>query len=162
IDLVRPELRFDLRTALHRAIERGEPTLSSAIPVRFNGHAHRVFMQVKPASDEPDRVRNALVMFIEGEAIEGGEQGLATPAAGPAQEVVRQLQEELQLSQARLRETREESEATNEELRAANEELQSINEEYRSTSEELETSKEELQSINEELQTVNNELKLKL
>jgi len=76
--------------------------------------------------------------------------------------VVKQLQEELQLTQGRLRATREESEAASEEFRAANEELQSINEEYRSTSEELETSKEELQSINEELQTVNSELKSKL
>jgi two-component system CheB/CheR fusion protein len=162
IDLVRPEFRFDLRTALHRAFERDEASLSPPIPVRFNGHPVRVFIQVKPVPEDPDRPRNVLVMFIEGEAVEGAEQGALTPATGPAQEIIRQLQEELQLSQAKLRETREESEATNEELRAANEELQSINEEYRSTSEELETSKEELQSINEELQTVNNELKLKL
>jgi two-component system CheB/CheR fusion protein len=131
--------------------------------VRFNGHPHRVFIQVKPASDETERTRNVLVLFIEGEAVEDATaEGAAAAADGPARDIIRQLQEELQLAQARLRETREESEATNEELRAANEELQSINEEYRSTSEELETSKEELQSINEELQTVNNELKLKL
>src|SRR6185437_169307 len=77
-----------------------------------------------------------------------------------ANDTVRRLTQELDLSQSRLRTMREESEAANEELRAANEELQSINEEYRSTAEELETNKEELQSINEELQTVNSELKL--
>ena len=163
VDLVRPELRFELRSALHRSFELGQPTLSLPILVRFNGAPHRVHLQVKPAEAEvgaETKPRQAVVLFIEGEAV-------LHEAAAPGQtsatdETVRRLTEELALTQARLRTTREESEAANEELRAANEELQSINEEYRSTSEELETSKEELQSINEELQTVNSELKLKL
>jgi two-component system CheB/CheR fusion protein len=160
-DLVRQELRFDLRSALHRAFERREATLSMPILVRFNGAPHRVYLHVKPVLQDRDPTRHALVMFIEGEAVEVAAHEGSAPLE-PADETIRQLQEELQLAQSRLRATREESEAANEELRAANEELQSINEEYRSTSEELETSKEELQSINEELQTVNNELKLKL
>jgi two-component system CheB/CheR fusion protein len=162
-EMVREELRFDLRAALHRAFERGEPTLSMPLPVRFNGERHRVYLQVKPVLQDGDPTRYALVMFIEGEAISEGVAETALEGAdGAAGETVKQLQLELQMAHNRLRATREESEAANEELRAANEELQSINEEYRSTSEELETSKEELQSINEELQTVNNELKLKL
>ena len=36
-DIVRPELRLELRTALHRALEQGLPSLSLPIPVRFNG-----------------------------------------------------------------------------------------------------------------------------
>jgi two-component system CheB/CheR fusion protein len=165
VDLVRQELRFELRAALHRALEQGESTLTMPILISFNGAPHRVYLQVKPTAENGDgRPRTVLVLFIEGDAVE---QVLA-PAEQPsernrsADETVRRLTEELQLTQSRLRTTREESEAANEELRAANEELQSINEEYRSTSEELETSKEELQSINEELQTVNSELKLKL
>lgn len=162
-EMVREELRFDLRTALHRAFERGEATLSMPLAVPFNGSKHRVDLHVKPVLQDNDPVRYALVLFIEGEAVESDAVGTSLNSTGEAaNQTVRQLQEELQLSQNRLRATREESEAANEELRAANEELQSINEEYRSTSEELETSKEELQSINEELQTVNNELKLKL
>jgi two-component system CheB/CheR fusion protein len=161
VDLVRPELRFELRSALHRAFELGQPTLSLPILVRFNGASHPVHLQVKPAAEENAAdPRHAVVMFIEGEPIEG------VPAMPDEQaatdETVRRLREELELTRERLRTTREESESATEELRAANEELQSINEEYRSTSEELETSKEELQSINEELQTVNAELKLKL
>lgn len=164
-ELVRPELRFDLRSALHRAFERGEATLSTPIPVKFNGGSpHRVYLNVKPILQEGDPAYYALVMFIEGEPVD--ESGLVSsdsiPLDDPERRKIQLLQEELQLAQSRVRATREESEAANEELRAANEELQSINEEYRSTSEELETSKEELQSINEELQTVNNELKLKL
>ncbi|HUI98064.1 MAG TPA: chemotaxis protein CheB [Xanthobacteraceae bacterium] len=160
VDLARPELRFELRSALHRAFELRQSTLSLPILVRFNGSPHRVHLHVKPAGDEAEgQSRYAVVLFIEGEAVE---TAAGTPEQRATDETVRRLSEELQLTQARLRTTREESETANEELRAANEELQSINEEYRSTSEELETSKEELQSINEELRTVNSELKLKL
>jgi two-component system CheB/CheR fusion protein len=160
VDLVRSELRFELRSALHRVFEQQAATLSLAIPVRFNGAAHRVLIQVRAAdTNDLGEASNAVVMFIEGEQIAESLAGIDERATD---ETVRRLTQELELTQARLRTVREESDAANEELRAANEELQSINEEYRSTSEELETSKEELQSINEELQTVNSELKLKL
>ncbi|HEX5421391.1 MAG TPA: CheR family methyltransferase [Gammaproteobacteria bacterium] len=160
VDLARPELRFELRSALHRAFEQHLPTLSLAVPVRFNGAARRVHLNVKPVENKLDEPRHAVVMFIEGEEID--EDAAAFDQRQTTDKTVRRLTEELELTQSRLRTVREESEASTEELRAANEELQSINEEYRSTSEELETSKEELQSINEELQTVNSELKLKL
>lgn len=163
-EMVREELRFDLSTALRRAFERGESTLSRPLSLQLNGSKHRVYLQVKPVLQDKDPTRYALVLFIEGEAVDQEvlENNADRRGGGAVGEVVRELQEELQLAHDRIRATREESEAANEELRAANEELQSINEEYRSTSEELETSKEELQSLNEELQTVNNELKLKL
>jgi two-component system, chemotaxis family, CheB/CheR fusion protein len=160
VDLVRPELRFELRSALNRVFEQQAATLSLPILVRFNGAPHRVHLAVKPVrQDGTAEPRQAVVMFIEGEALE---EAVAAIDRQPNDESVRRLTQELELTQTRLRTVREESDAANEELRAANEELQSINEEYRSTSEELETSKEELQSINEELQTVNSELKLKL
>jgi two-component system CheB/CheR fusion protein len=162
-ELVRPELRFDLRAALHMAFERGQPSLSLGIPVRFNGVPHRVFLQVRPVSSEQVSPQQAVVFFIEGDAITEAETEAAPSVRDQAADgVIRGLKEELELTRARLRASREEYEAANEELRAANEELQSINEEYRSTAEELETSKEELQSMNEELQTVNAELKIKL
>jgi len=162
-ELVRPELRFALRAALHRSFQQRESTLTMPILVSFNGAPHRVYLQVRPVLSEGAPPREALVLFIEGETIEDAVTEAGTPAGERASDaMVRQLNEELQATQSRMRTTQEEAEATNEELRAANEELQSINEEYRSTSEELETSKEELQSINEELQTVNSELKLKL
>jgi two-component system CheB/CheR fusion protein len=158
VDLVRQELRFELRSALHRLFEQQLSTLTLPLLVRFNGKRHRVHMYVKAPSTE-DAPLQAIVMFIEGEAVE---DSFGVDAQEASNDSVRRLTQELELTQARLRTVREESDAATEELRAANEELQSINEEYRSTSEELETSKEELQSINEELQTVNTELKLKL
>ncbi|RAI33681.1 chemotaxis protein CheB [Rhodoplanes serenus] len=161
VDLVRSELRFELRSALHRAFEQGQATLSLPIPVRFNGAPHRVQLLVRPVpADDGSGSGSAVVMLIEGEPLD--ETLGKSEEHQAADETVRRLSQELEMTQSRLRTVREESDAANEELRAANEELQSINEEYRSTSEELETSKEELQSINEELQTVNSELKLKL
>ncbi|HEV7157487.1 MAG TPA: chemotaxis protein CheB [Caulobacteraceae bacterium] len=160
-ELVRLELRFELRSALTRAFEHNMPVLTEPMPVRFNGDARRVQVQVRPRLPDPRGPRQAVVLFLEGDAVPApgkGRQRQRPDGEGAAD----RLRDELDLTQARLRITREESEAANEELRAANEELLSTNEEYRSTAEELETSREELQSINEELQTVNSELKLKL
>jgi PAS domain-containing protein len=159
VDLVRPELRLELRSALNRAFEQTSSTLSLPVLVRFNGSRHRVHLMVKPVQDSGSDARTAVVMFVEGEEVDESDAGADRPLSD---ETARRLTRELELTQAQLRTVREESDAANEELRAANEELQSINEEYRLTSEKLETSKEELQSINEELQTVNSELKLKL
>jgi two-component system CheB/CheR fusion protein len=156
-DLVRPEFRFELRSALHRAFEHRQPVLSLPVRAHLNGRTYPIQLSVKPLQ-ESGEWRRAVILFIEGEAV--GESD--TSEQQITDETVRRLKEELELTQQRLRTMREESDASNEELRASNEELQSINEEYRSTSEELETSKEELQSINEELSTVNSELKSKL
>lgn len=157
--VVRPELRGELRAALYRALQQGEASLSFPMPVRFNGEAQMVGLMVRPI-DGADGKRAALVMFLEGGPV-------AQPSAGPQdadEELasVVKLTSELLATRTHLNASRLEFESANEDLRAANEELQSINEEFRSTAEELETSKEELQSLNEELQTLNNELRLKL
>src|SRR5262249_53416562 len=105
VDLVRPELRFELRSALHRVFERPEPSLSLPILVRFNGSPHRVLLHVKPAvEDDAERPRHAVILFIEGEAVEQSQaddlKGLDKTSAN--NETVRRLTEELQLTQARL------------------------------------------------------------
>ncbi len=161
-ELAREELRFDLRSALHRAFVLGEASLSPQIAVRFNGSAHEVFLQVRPLGADPKTNHTAIVFILEGgTVVEASSDGATLEETAPNEEA-RRLEQELLFTQAHLRASREEYEGANEELRAANEELQSINEEYRSTAEELETSREELQSINEELQTVNAELKIEL
>ncbi|MGZ9151430.1 MAG: CheR family methyltransferase, partial [Nitrospira sp.] len=155
--MVRPELRLDVQAGLHRAFEHDKRTVTLPIPVRFNGTAQAVVVQVTPIKED-GKVRKALVLFIEGGPTDPDLQVQGSSEASP---VVVQLREQLLASKSMLRTTREQYDTAMEDLKAANEELQSINEEYRSTAEELETSKEELQSINEELQTLNNELKLK-
>jgi len=155
-ELVRPELRFEMRSALHRAFEQHRTTLSLPVRMNLDGETRPVQIQVKPLQEAGEWQR-AVAIFVEGDAVDD-----SITNEQVTDETVRRLKEQLEITQQRLRTMREESDAANEELRASNEELQSINEEYRSTSEELETSKEELQSINEELQTVNSELKSKL
>jgi two-component system, chemotaxis family, CheB/CheR fusion protein len=170
LQLVRPELQLELRTAIFHAFEKDRSIVSDPVFVQFNGHPHRVVLAVRPIADVhgPRRSveREALIMFLENELDESTDLA-ATQGESPADPVEQNmLGARLQLENQRLREqlqvTIEEYDSSNEEMKAANEELQSINEEYRSATEELETSKEELQSINEELQTVNNDMKAKL
>jgi two-component system CheB/CheR fusion protein len=166
LTLVRPELQLELRTALFHAFEKGKPTVSRQVLVQFNGHRRRVVVSVRPQSEDPDlEERQALVLFIEDEALDPDEIPSENPAPltkAERDQLVTQLQSEIQRLSEQLQITVEEYESSNEEMKAANEELQSINEEYRSATEELETSKEELQSVNEELQTVNSEMRNKL
>ena len=159
--LVRPELRLELKSALQRAFETGEPVLTLPVPVAFNGSRRRVVMKVATTATDKGADAQALVFFIDGGLVEPSDEAHEAEKDGQSAQV-RRLMDELRAAEERLRHSRLEHEQATQELRATNEELQSINEEYRSTSEELETSKEELQSINEELQTVNAELKNKL
>jgi len=163
VQLVRPELRLDLKSALTRAVDLGQPTLTLPINVAFNGARRRTMIQVAPRrADRNSEPHQALILFLDGGPVdEAAAVPLPDDPDGGSEEV-RQLRRELHLAHERLATSRREHDGAIEELRSANEELQSINEEYRSTSEELETSKEELQSMNEELQTVNAELKNKL
>jgi two-component system CheB/CheR fusion protein len=162
-DLIRPELRLDLLSALSRAFERRLASVTTPIMVKFNGTAASVHLQVQPVlrqNTEP----SALVFFIEASAedLRSADFRSFSSAELRSDNATKALAEELASTKTQLHTSRQEYEAVIEELRAANEEMQSVGEEYRSTTEELETSREELQSINEELQATNQELKLKV
>ena len=154
--VVHPMLRADLRTALFRAAQSGQPVAVEEVPLEKDGLRRAVTLRVMPAREM--RANFLLVVFESRHQLPPA--GETSPAS--AEPVLRHLEEELEHSRARLRETVEQSETSNEELKASNEELQAMNEELRSATEELETSREELQSINEELTTVNQELKSKI
>jgi two-component system, chemotaxis family, CheB/CheR fusion protein len=159
IKLVRPELRVELRAALHFVREKSEPFVTRPIRVRFNGESGAVVLHVHPAST-PHHQGYALVIFDErpDETAATKPPGLpGAPSEAIPDRQAEMLEAELDQSRKRVQSIVEEYETGQEDLKAANEELQSANEELRSTLEELETSKEELQSINEELQTVNQE-----
>lgn len=183
LQLVRPELRAELRAALLEAFTQHRTVVTSPVSVQFNGTPRRIMLALQPRRTPPGdaggdsdpeapaarQLHEALVLFLEHESDSGtagdpataltGASGAAATDQDSGPSRVQKLEAELQRVRERMHATAEQHETANEELRAANEELQSINEEYRSTTEELETSKEELQSINEELQTVNVELK---
>jgi two-component system CheB/CheR fusion protein len=159
LNLVHRDLRLDLRSALHHAVEERTRVEHLRIPIRDNGNSQFVNIFVEPILDGND-VTALVVLFQDAgpvpESVPAGQR------TGASSEHVERLEAELRLTKERLQATIEELESTNEELKSSNEEYQSINEELQSSNEELETSKEELQSVNEELQTVNTELDIRV
>jgi two-component system CheB/CheR fusion protein len=156
LNLVRRELRVELRGALHAAAEQKQAVKLDRLHVDIDGERHRVDMVVEPIREEGSL--SFVVLFRDGGPSGSLEDVEETSAALLRDEHVQGLEGELRLIKERLQATIEELESTNEELKSSNEEYQSINEELQSANEELETSKEELQSVNEELHTVNGEL----
>jgi two-component system CheB/CheR fusion protein len=160
LKLIHPDLRVDLRTALHLALQQRTPV--EVRGARLGGAAGELAIKiaVKPVLREGAPARGYFVVMFEEEEPRPPSQGVAltSPTAADSPH----LEEELARVKTQLRVTIEQYETQAEERKAANEELQAMNEELRSSTEELETSKEELQSVNEELSTVNQELKIKI
>jgi two-component system CheB/CheR fusion protein len=156
-----PALRLELRTAVYRALDKAEATLSTPVPVEIGGARRLVQLYVTPTTRAPGPPL-VLVVFAEAGLPASAPPPADAPDAREADPRLRPLEDELEAVKAQLQGTIEAAEVQQEDLKAANEELQSINEEYKSTLEELETSKEELQSINEELTMVNQELQARL
>jgi two-component system, chemotaxis family, CheB/CheR fusion protein len=167
LQMVRPPLVVDLRTAIHRAVKEDATMRRDNIVLKLNGDTLLVRIEVVPFESEAPKQRLFLVTFehskqppskrasdsrtsLKGEAAKADARSLSLE--------VQQLREDLDSTKESLQAIIEEREAANEELKSANEEIQSSNEELQSTNEELETAKEELQSANEELTTVNEEL----
>ena len=159
--LIHPMLRVDLRAALLRAGETGEPVDIFRRLVDLPGGPKAVDIRVTPAGE---LAPGYLLVVFEAREPTGGEAAdipLMSAALEPTA-VVQQLERELTRANANLRANVEQYEASTEELKASNEELQAMNEELRSAGEELETGREELQSVNEELTTVNAEFKTRV
>ncbi|PSR51848.1 histidine kinase [Adhaeribacter arboris] len=161
LQLIRPELRMELRSILYQAIQRQTVLEVRNIVWGQHGERQSVNIQVKPVTKEGDPAKGFVLVIFESNEPEQetSNEKVITTVEEP---IARQLEEELIQIKAQLRLSAEQYEYQAEELKASNEELQAINEELRSAAEELETSKEELQSINEELRTVNQELKVKI
>ncbi|MGI4739801.1 MAG: CheR family methyltransferase [Janthinobacterium lividum] len=159
LKLIRPELRLELRAALHQAAHLQTAIEARNVPWNQNGKRQSLTIQVKPVTKEGDTTKGfMLVIFEPNEHVQPDDKVVLTTDAPMA----RQLEEELMQAKIQLRYSAEQYEYQAEELKASNEEFQAVNEELRSAAEELETSKEELQSINEELRTVNQEMKVKI
>ncbi|WP_433735612.1 CheR family methyltransferase [Pseudomonas putida] len=160
LNLVIPQLRLELRTALFQAHQSGTAVRARQIDLfRENAH-YQVDITAYPYADKETESDCVLLVFDEREV--DPENLKASTAVLAENQVLSNLERDLQRTKLQLQDTVEQSEISSEELKASNEEMQAINEELRSATEELETSKEELQSINEELLTVNAELKTKV
>lgn len=157
--LARPGLESKLRLAIQRTVRQDTAETLKNVIMPHTGGARRVNIDIEPLNQSKHTEGLLLVSFQEqpnplGEAA----HELTSRPDGAEPDLIRQLEQELDVTREDLQSTIEELESSNEELKASNEEIMSMNEELQSTNEELESSKEELQSLNEELTTVNNEL----
>jgi two-component system CheB/CheR fusion protein len=158
LQVIRPELRIDMRTALVQAAQKRTTVAARGVTITTGDRAETLNVVVHPALREGDPARGIFLVVFEPSADDNSAKTQIVAAGPPSP----QMEEELIRIKGQMRITIEQYEVQAEEAKAANEELQAINEELRSTAEELETSQEELQSANEELQTVNQELKIKI
>ena len=156
--LVPPRLRIELRAALFKASQTGQPVEITVPGLVDADPAGRPNFPMRVVPVREGALEMSLVL------LGAPERQLPAIALRPAAEdpAARELDQELERLTFHLRETMEQYEVSTQELKASNEELQAINEELRLATEELEASREELQSINEELTTVNHELKAKV
>ena len=157
--LVREELRLELRTALYQAAQHRTNVELPGIAVTIEGRAETVNIHVRPVADDNDPARGFALIIFEPATPDATVEQRVLAADEP---VARHLEVELVRLKAQVRLSNEQHEVQAEELKASNEELQAVNEELRSAAEELDTSREELQSVNEELRTVNEELNVKV
>ncbi|MGO4917753.1 CheR family methyltransferase [Pseudogemmobacter sp. W21_MBD1_M6] len=154
-EIVRRELRQDLRSALRESLENNRPARRHSI--MSDGEATlNVYMTVEPLNNSEGGEPMFLIVFHPVDELRRGKAEVSHTEAG--QPDAEASKHELREMHERLCVTIEKYETTLEELNNANEELVSLNEEAQSANEELQASKEELQSLIEELNSVNAEL----
>lgn len=152
-DLVRSELRVELRALLRQAMEAKKPASRQVLMLEDEGSdGSMVGLTAEPLDGSDDEEALFLILFTP---LETWTQPASVEESGNIEE---RMELELRDLRERLQSTIEEYETALEELKSSNEELVSVNEEAQSTNEELEASKEEMQSLNEELSTINGEL----
>ena len=159
-NIVRPEIRLELRSVLYQAVQHKRVVEARNIKVSGDAEPRSLDIQIRPVLEEGDTLKGFILVIFKPSEEPFHES--TTIKVASDEPLARQLEEELISLKVQLRTSIEQYEYQAEELKASNEELQAMNEELRSAAEELETSKEELQSINEELRTVNQELKVKI
>jgi len=162
LKLIRPEIAFEMRTAIHNAIKTKQIIKKSGIEIKVDSLSKIISLKVVPLNinwEEP----LLLILFNEQEKTEVRENHAKDSKNSSLQKdrKIKKLEDELMAMRVDLHSITEAQEAANQDLQSANEEIASSNEEFQSVNEELETSKEEIESTNEELITTNNELQMR-
>ena len=161
-EMVRDELRFELKTVLRKAVAHGEDITSDVLKIKTTSGIRAVLLEIRHIAWQGSI--QGLLMVVFREIPLPMEQKKPGKRSTPSRNIDRhvfELEHELKSTKDQLQATIEELETSNQDLGSTNEELQSSNEELQSTIEEMETSREELQSVNEELTTINTELQIK-
>ena len=155
--MLRDELVFDVRAAIHRARRTGDIVRREGIRIQHNGSSREVNVEVRPLAGPSAQEKYFLILFEETGRTEEPPVKTHKRTKGQDRELLK-LRTELARTKEYLQSVIQEQESTNEELKTSNEEALSSMEELQSANEELETAKEELQSSNEELVTLNEQL----
>lgn len=161
LNMVLPEISFELRNAIHNAIKKKQTVNKTGIELSANLNetiVQAVNLEVMPLKIEGEEPLLVVVFTSQQVDIlrQSGQSSENNSIAKNRR--IKKLEEELVATRADMSSITHDQEALNEELQSANEEIVSSNEELQSLNEELETSKEEIESTNEELITSNHEL----
>ncbi|RPD39956.1 chemotaxis protein CheB [Chitinophaga barathri] len=159
LKLTRPEIAFELRIAIQKAIRTKQAARKENIEMKVNGSLRLFSIVVAPLQIEGEEPF-LLVLFSEQKTVEiiatDDKTGKSTSLAKDRR--IKKLETELAIVRADMLAYAQEQETITEELQSVNEEVVSNNEELQTLNEELETSKEEIDSANEELIVANQEL----
>ncbi len=163
LKMARPEIAFELRSAISKAIKSNQSIRKTGIELKLNTVVKIISIEIVPLDIEWNETL-LLVIFTEHEQAEiyshQANSGKNTSLAKDRR--IKKLEQELAAAQADALSISQEQEAFTEELQSAHEEVVSSNEELQTVNEELETSKEEIESTNEELITSNQELQTRI
>jgi len=159
LKMARPEIAFELRTAISKAIKTNQRVRKTGIELKVNSVVKMISIEIVPVAidwNEP----LLLILFTEHEQAElyAEEDGGGKNNSVAKDRRILKLEHEVASARADAISISQDQEAFTEELQSAHEEVVSSNEELQTLNEELETSKEEIESANEELTTTNQEL----
>jgi two-component system, chemotaxis family, CheB/CheR fusion protein len=163
LKMARPEIAFELRSAISKTIKTNQRILKTGIELKIKSAVKIISIEIVPLEIEWNEPL-LLVLFTEHEQadmyLHQANGGKNTSLAKDRR--IKKLEQELAAAQADALSISQEQEAFTEELQSAHEEVVSSNEELQTLNEELETSKEEIESTNEELITSNQELQTRI
>ncbi|MFO7745587.1 MAG: CheR family methyltransferase [Psychroflexus sp.] len=157
--IARPEIAFELRTAIPKVISTNERFSKGGIVITTKSSEKIISLEIVPLDIERDEPLLLILFNDQGEIATSSQDRRADVTNTPSKDrQIKKLEKELTLAKADALSTLEEQEAFTQRLQSAHEEVLSTNEELQTVNEELETSKEELESANEELTVTIQEL----
>jgi len=159
--MAREEIRFDLTSAVRKAVVKKTDVTIHNLKVETNGGFERVNMIVKPFT-KPADMEGIIMIAFEGiqEDKQENKPGRINTAPSKHKSGVAELEQELHYTKEYLHTTIEEMETSQEELKSANEELQSLNEEMVTVNAELQNKVDELTQTNNDMKNLLNSTEL--
>jgi len=153
LKMAREGIAFELRNALLKVKETGEPARKENVRVKNQNYV--VDIEIIPLNNDD---HYHMVVFKKRELMAHNEDDSNKRKTSELKRIA-ELESELAQLKEDIKRVTEEQQIAFEELQTTNEELLSSSEELQALNDELESSTEELQSNNEELMCVNDELR---